>query len=149
MDSSLRKWLFPFLSNLPSPHLLEIVHVTFSFVVPFPWPTDLHDWMQKFAAMLEAVLVNRFPRLRAANLTLDLRNAHTRPYDWIAFNADLQPKYLPARGVACKFKAQVYRPWTGRRHTANWAFLAPKMRSWIFVYIVIMMSISLYTCSIT
>lgn len=110
MDSSLRKWLFPFLSNLPSPHLLEIVHVTFSFVVPFPWPTDLHDWMRKFAAMLEAVLVNRFPRLRAANLTLDLRNAHTRPYDWIAFNADLQPKYLPARGVACKFKAQVYRP---------------------------------------
>lgn len=110
MDSSLRKWLLPLLSNLPSPYILETVEVTFSFIVPFPWPTDLHTWMQSFSTILDSLLAAKFPRLRTANLTFDLRNAHTRPYNWKAFNSTLQPTKLQAQGVACAFKAEVYRP---------------------------------------
>ncbi|KAF5349177.1 hypothetical protein D9756_009359 [Leucocoprinus leucothites] len=111
MNTSLRNWLFPLLTNLPSPQVLEVIDITFSFVVPFPWPTDLHTWMETFASELEATLdIVRFPRLQTANLTFDLRNAHTRPYNWQAFNATLHPARLYARGVACVFKAQVYRP---------------------------------------
>ncbi|KAF9444185.1 hypothetical protein P691DRAFT_807733 [Macrolepiota fuliginosa MF-IS2] len=111
MDASLRHWLLPLLSNILSPQLLERIDITFSFVVPFPWPTDLHNWMRSFAAELDVGLTHKFPTLRTANLTFDLRNAHTMPYDWQAFNDGIQPTNLQARGVACAFRAAVYRPY--------------------------------------
>ncbi|KAJ3562087.1 hypothetical protein NP233_g9792 [Leucocoprinus birnbaumii] len=110
LNTSFRKWLFPFLSQIPSPQILEIVDITFSFSISFPWPTDLHEWMETFAKELDVMLDSRFPRLRTANLTYDVRGAHTRPYDWTTFNTTLHPTKLHARGVACVFKTQLYRP---------------------------------------
>jgi len=110
MDSTLRKWLLPLLFNLPSQGLLEIVHITFSFVVPFPWPMDLHDWMLTISATLEAMLLRHFTQLKVATLKFDLRNAHTRPFDWNNFNERMQPRKLLSRGVTCTFKAEVYHP---------------------------------------
>ena len=109
MDSTLRKWLLPLLLNLPSQGLLEVIHITFSFVVPFPWPVDLHSWMLTISATLEAVLVKYFLRLQVATLKFDLRNAHTRPFDWIDFNERMRPKKLISLGVNCDFSADAYR----------------------------------------
>jgi len=109
MDSTLRKWLLPVLLNLPSQGLLEVIHITFSFVVPFPWPVDLHDWMLTISATLEAVLVKYFLRLQVAKLKFDLRNAHTKPFDWNDFNEKMQPKKLISLGIICDFSANAYR----------------------------------------
>ncbi|KXN86644.1 hypothetical protein AN958_09822 [Leucoagaricus sp. SymC.cos] len=110
MNECARPWLLPFLSNLPSPRLLETLDVMFSFVVPFPWPTDLHKWMRELAKDLADKLVENFPRVQKVSLTFDLRNAHTVQYDWVAFNNALHPIGLAQRGVDCKFKAVIYRP---------------------------------------
>ena len=122
LNSTLRKWLLPLLLNFPSQGLLEVIHITFSFVVPFPWPVDLHDWMLTISATLEAVLMKYFTRLQVVTLKFDLRNAHTRPFDWNDFNQGIQPKKLIARGVKCNFSADVYRSWSWR-HETEWAFL--------------------------
>jgi hypothetical protein len=66
--------------------------------------------MESFCVNLDAMLNLGFPRLQTANLTFDLRGAHTMPFNWHAFNATLQPTMLTARGVNSVFKAQVYRP---------------------------------------
>jgi len=119
MDSTLRKWLLPLLLNLPSQGLLEVIHITFSFVVPFPWPVDLHNWMLTISATLEAVLVKYFLRLQVAMLKFDLRNAHTRPFDWNDFNERMRPTKLIALGLKCDFSADAYRVWSWRH---EWAF---------------------------
>lgn len=110
MNSSLRNWLFPILRNLPSPQILEHVKITFSFVVPFPWPTDLHTWMHSFSTELDEQLTSTFPNLTTASFTFDLRGAHTKPFDWPAFNGTIRPLRLQARGVTSTFRAEVYRP---------------------------------------
>ncbi|KAF7761454.1 hypothetical protein Agabi119p4_9446 [Agaricus bisporus var. burnettii] len=110
MDYSLRRWLFPLLNNLPSPALLEHLHVMFSFVVPFPWPSDLHTWMRTFSIDLDEHLASTFPSLTIANMTFDLRGAHTKPFNWQNFNDSIRPERLQTRGVTSTFRAEVYRP---------------------------------------
>lgn len=110
MDYSLRRWLFPILNSLPSPALLEHLHVMFSFVVPFPWPSDLHTWMRTFSIDLDEHLASTFPGLTIANLTFDLRGAHTKPFNWQNFNDSIRPERLQTRGVTSTFRAEVYRP---------------------------------------
>ncbi|KAJ3569910.1 hypothetical protein NP233_g4748 [Leucocoprinus birnbaumii] len=110
LDASFRIWLFPFLSNLPSPRLLESVVITFSFFIPFPWPTDLHEWMKILAVDLDTELDRGFPELRTARLTYNIWGAHTRSYDWKTFNIALRPSKLNARGVACTFNTHIHKP---------------------------------------
>jgi hypothetical protein len=66
--------------------------------------------MHSFSIDLDDHLATAFPKLTIANLTFDLRGAHTKPFNWQNFNDSIRPVRLRARGVTSVFRAEVYRP---------------------------------------